>query len=184
MCLLPWAWRNHHILDVWLWTTTNGGVTLYDGFNPVANGASDQRFIASIEGLRSINEIGRDRFFVSRATAWIGQNWSAIPALSVRKIARGWSPVPLSQEFGRPVYRWISAGYSVPFDVLCVIGLLSRRLSGRAKLLLLLPALIVTLAQVMSVGSIRYRIPAEAPLAVLAGVGAMVLVERKVRKFE
>ena len=171
LCLLPWAYRNHHILGEWIWTTTNGGVTLYDGFNSDANGASDQRFIAFTRGLRSINEVGRDRFFVSRAKSWIGHNWRAIPALSIRKICRGWSPIPLSQEFGRPVYRWISAGYSVPFDVLCAIGFFSPRLNRGAKLLLVMPALIVTLAQVLSVGSIRYRIPAEAPLAVLAALG-------------
>jgi hypothetical protein len=34
-----------------------------------------------------------------------------------------------------------------------------------------MPALVVTLAQVLTVGSIRYRMPAEATLAVLAGVG-------------
>ncbi len=40
--LLPWGWRNQRVLGRWVWLSTNGGVTLYDGFNPDASGASDQ----------------------------------------------------------------------------------------------------------------------------------------------
>jgi hypothetical protein len=179
VCLFPWAWRNHRILGSWIWTTTNAGVTLYDGFNPGATGASDQRFVTNPSRLRPINEADRSRFFADAASAWIRHNWRAIPGLSAKKILRGWSPVPLSQDFGRPGYRWISAAYSIPFDLLCLLGLFSARLSPRAKMLLVMPALVVTLAQVISVGSIRYRMPAEAPVAVLAGTGIVGLARRK-----
>ena len=124
----------------------------------------------------------RSRFFSDQARDWIGKNLSDIPSLSVKKILRGWSPVPLSAEFGRPMYRWISAAYAVPFDLLCLLGLFSRRIGRREKFLIVAPALIVTLAQVMSVGSIRYRMPAEAMLAILVGIGISELIGR--RKFE
>ena len=50
-----WGVRNHAVLGRWVWLTTNGGVTKYDGFNPDATGASDQGFLRSLEmrGLRS-----------------------------------------------------------------------------------------------------------------------------------
>ncbi len=178
-CLFPWALRNHHLLGSWIWTTTNGGITLYDGFHPGATGNSDQRFITDQPQLLSINEVQRSEFFQREAKEWIGRNWREIPALSVRKIIRGWSPVPLSKDFGKPMYRLIGAGYNVPFDLLCLLGLFSARLTLRTKLLLVLPALIVTLGQILSVGSIRYRMPAEAPLAVVAAVGAMSLTRRR-----
>jgi len=181
-CLFPWAWRNHQILGVWVWTTTNAGITLYDGFNPAATGASDQRFVTNQSQLRSINEVDRSEFFQASAKHWIRENWRAIPGLSIRKVLRGWSPVPLSQDFAKPVYRLISAAYSIPFDLLCLVGFCSRRLSRTAKVLIAVPALIVTLAQLMSVGSIRYRMPAEAPVAVVAAVGMLDLLDR--RKFE
>jgi 4-amino-4-deoxy-L-arabinose transferase-like glycosyltransferase len=180
VCLFPWAWRNHQMLGQWVWTTTNAGVTLYDGFNPAADGSSNQRFVTQLSGLKSINEVERSRYFSAAAKDWIRKNLSDIPALSVKKILRGWSPVPLSAEFGRPVYRWISAAYALPFDLLCLIGLFSRRILRREKWLLIAPALIVTLAQVLSVGSIRYRMPAEATMAVLVAVGVSTLVDRKV----
>ncbi len=178
--LLPWVWRNHNLLGVNVWTTTNSGMTLYDGFHAGANGSSDQRFTSEMPELRSMNELERSDYLSRKATQWSLEHWKALPALTAKKLLRGWSPVPLSRDFARLVYRWISVSYALPFDLLCLVGLFSRRLNRRAKLLLTMPALVVTLGQAMTVGSIRYRMPAEATLAVLAGVG-MVEVAGKFR---
>jgi 4-amino-4-deoxy-L-arabinose transferase-like glycosyltransferase len=171
--LFPWAWRNHHRFGSWVWTTTNGGVTLYDGFNPAATGASDQRFLAKIPGVCSMRELERSRFLSRSATVWAGHHLGELPMLSIRKVDRTWSPVPLSAEFGRPVYRVVSAAYAIPFDLLVLFGLFSKRLTGAAKLLVVTPAILITVLGILSVGSIRYRMPAEAPLAVLAAAGAI-----------
>ncbi len=172
-CLFPWALRNHQMLGDWVWTTTNAGITLYDGFNPRATGGSDQRFIEGNALPGSMNEAARSRYFRIQAMDWLRGNPLKLPVLSARKILRGWSPVPLSAEFSRPLYRWISGVYCVPFDLLCIAGLFSRQLSRRSKWLLMMPAILLTIAQVLSVGSIRYRMPAEAPIAVVAAVGAV-----------
>ena len=150
-------------------------MTLYDGFHAGATGASDQRFLNAMPDLRPMTEVDRSAALSAAARRWAVDHPGELPALSVRKAARGWSPVPLSAEFGRPAYRWVSAAYAVPFDLLCVVGLCSRRLTRSSKVLLLMPAVAVTVAQVMSVGSIRYRLPAEATLAVLAAVGSVHL---------
>jgi 4-amino-4-deoxy-L-arabinose transferase-like glycosyltransferase len=172
LVMMPWAWRNHHRLGVFLWSTTNDGITAYDGFHPGATGASDQRFVTDFPQVRSMNEVMRSDFFRTQATHWIDSHWAELPALTFRKIFRGWSPVPLSQDFGKPAYRLISVSYELPLDLLCLAGLFSPRLSRQAKWLLITPALVVTLGQAMTVGSIRYRMPAEAPMAVLAAAGA------------
>jgi hypothetical protein len=182
LAMVPWAWRNHKVLGARIWTTTNSGFTLYDGFNPSATGASNQRFITRLPGLMSMNEVQRSDFLAHEARSWAVAHWMRIPALSTVKVLRGWSPVPLSEDYGKPVYRLISAVYAVPFDLVCLAGLFSPRLNRRAKLLVVMPALVVTLGQVISVGSLRYRMPGEAPLAVLAAVGVMDLLRK--RKFE
>jgi hypothetical protein len=57
--------------------------------------------------------------------------------------------------------------------VLVLIGLIRGRLSGRVKLFLLAPAAYFTVVHMLTVGSLRYRVPAEPPLAVLiAGLAA------------
>jgi hypothetical protein len=169
--MLPWVWRNHNMLGQLVLTTTNGGMTLYDGFHSGATGASDQRFIAAMPQLMSINEVQRSAYLQRSAWDWAWSNATQLPALTAHKLLRGWSPITLSQDFGKPVYRLISAGYSVPFDVLCLLGVFSRRLRWQSKLLLLTPALVVTLGMALSVGSIRYRMPAEGPMAVIAATG-------------
>lgn len=185
LCLLPWAIRNHQVLGTFLWTTTNDGVTQYDGFHSGATGASDQRFIADHPELLSMNELERSRFLSAQSRKWIENNPAQLTGLTLQKILRGWSPMPLSREFGSPVHQLISVSYELPMDVLCLIGLFSKRLSPRAKMLIIAPAIMVTLGQAMTVGSIRYRMPAEAPLAVLAAVGSTgVLAKIRMAKFE
>jgi hypothetical protein len=168
LALLPWAFRNHLLLDHWIFTTTNDGVTLYDGFSPAATGASDQRFFDQMPAERSMSEYDRSQSLRRRAIDWAIQNPAGVVILSAKKILRGWSPVPLSQDFGKPVYRLIAAGYAVPFDVAVLGGLLFAQLTRPQKWLLVLPAIGVTAGMVLSVGSMRYVIPAEPALAVLA----------------
>jgi hypothetical protein len=161
---------------------------LYDGFHQGANGASDQRFLAGMPAVLTMNEVARSLYFAAQARQWATAHPIGVVFLSLKKSERGWSPVPLSQDFGKLGYVLVSAAYSIPFDLLCLVGLFSSRLSRRAKLLIATPAASVTLGMLVSVGSIRYRMPAEAPLAVLAACGAMDIVKRlrraKAPKFE
>ena len=190
LTLLPWALRNRGTLGEWVWLTTNGGVTRYDGFNPDATGASDQSFLASHEmnHLRKMSELERDAYLSDLAGQWISRTWQDDPTrlfrLTLAKLARTWSPIPLSEEFGgRRLYRVIAWLYSIPFYVLVVVGLWGTGLWGTAvprtgKLLLLAPAAYFTLVHAMSVGSLRYRIPTEPLLAMLAAAGFAALSAR------
>jgi hypothetical protein len=178
LSLLPWAIRNHRVLGQWVWVTTNGGVTLYDGFNPQATGASDQRFVRDMPELQSMNEVQRSRYLQQRARQWAVDHPARLPELTLAKSARTWSPVPLSREFGRPAYRLLSAAYAIPFDLLVLIGLFSPALSRRGKWLLITPALYFTLVHALSVGSLRYRVPIEPELAVIAAAGIGALFTR------
>ncbi len=170
--MLPWAWRNHRVLGTWIWTTTNGGITAYDGFNPDATGASDQAiFLRDMPWLahNDWTEVQRDRYFAERARAYAMANpWRAI-RLAGSKIARTWSPVPLSDDYGHGVYFYAGLLYSLPVQLLTLWGLVvCRRLSPGVKVFLMIPAVYFTLVHAMSVGSLRYRIPAEPPLMVIA----------------
>jgi len=71
--------------------------------------------------------------------------------------------------------------YSLPFDALVILGLCYGPTSRAVKVFLVLPAIYITVVHAMSVGSLRYRLPAEPPMAILAALGAQVLVVRKAR---
>ncbi len=167
--LAPWAMRNRAILGRTIWLTTNGGITLYDGVRPGATGASDQRFVKAMPELQSMNELQRDDLFQRL-------NWQAIHAdplrimnLAAVKTARTWSPVPLSEQFGsNRLYVLVGLGYGVPLFALALWGLIRSELPWRVRLLLIAPAILITLMHALSVGSLRYRLPADPLLAVIA----------------
>ena len=113
----------------------------------------------------------------------------ALPVLNERavelaaiKIARTWSPLPLSTEYGRPLYQLAGMLYALPFDLLVIAALLRGHrppgtgLPGMTKAFLLLPAIYFTVVHAMTVGSLRYRLPVEPPMAVLAAAGCQPLL--------
>lgn len=168
LLLLPWAYRNLRVVGEWVWTSTNGGITSYDGFNPDATGASDQTFVQAMPQLRGMSEIGRNHYLAEKAREYAWANPGRVWELTLAKLARTWSPRPLSNEFSRPLYVIGALAYSIPFDLLVIVGLCGIGLPRSAKMFLIAPALYLTLAAVASVGSLRYRIPAEVPLAIIA----------------
>jgi len=177
LALLPWAYRNHRILGSWISGTTNDGITFYDGFRPGATGASDQSFLKDDEAYlrEKTSELSRSRMFGKLATEAILKDPLRAIRLGFIKIARTWSPVPLSQEYRGLKYWLVGLLYTVPFDVLVIVGFArSKALTAPAKLLLLTPALYFTLIHAASVGSLRYRIPVEPPMAVIAAAGIRI----------
>ena len=168
LMLLPWAIRNHHVLGRWIWTSTNAGITRYDGFNPDATGASDQSFVAAMPQLRSMSETERNDYLAREADDFIRQRPMDSIKLAWAKVLRTWSPRPLSSEFSRTLYVAVALAYAVPFFTLFVLGWVTSPMPATAKLFLAAPAAYLTLAAVLSVGSLRYRIPAEVPMAVVA----------------
>lgn len=169
LVLLPWAVRNEVRVHSWVWTTTDKGITRYDGFNPDATGASDQAFVKRMPLLNLMDEVARDRYLSDLADEYVRAHPLRDVQLAGMKIARTWSPVPLSQQFGsRRLLVVIGLCFGLPVDLLILAGLLRRRLPRSAKALLLVPAIYFTAAATLSVGSLRYRIPADPPMAILA----------------
>jgi hypothetical protein len=173
--LAPWAWRNSTVIGHWLWTTSNSGVTAWDGFNPDATGASDQSGLRMMPQLASMNEVERSTYLSSRATDYIRQNPRHAAELAAIKAGRTWSPMPLSADYGNWMYRLAGLGYALPFDLLVLAGICAAPIRRSAKAFLLAPAVYFTLVHMASVGSLRYRVPVEPPLAVLAAAGATMI---------
>ena len=170
--LLPWAIRNHARLGAWIWLTTNGGITLYDGFNPSADGGSDQAFVGSTRNLSGMDEVQRDRVFQQKAIEFIQSHPATAIRLVIVKILRTWSPFPLSESYRSDVrYVAVGAAYAIPLFVLTIIGLWRGSLTASQRVFLLMPAIYITIMHGVTIGSLRYRIPADIPMAVIAASG-------------
>ncbi|MBC7785046.1 MAG: glycosyltransferase family 39 protein [Burkholderiales bacterium] len=180
LCLLPWGLRNLQRIGTPVFTTTNGGITLYDGLNPRADGSSNQGFFRNWPELKSMDEVQRSRYLGLMAVQYARENPKRAMQLAGLKIARTWSPMPLSAEYGsNRLYVIAGLGFVAPLFLLAIAGLRSRRINRSAKLYLLLPAIYFTAVHAMTIGSLRYRIPADVPIAVLAAVGVVRLTERR-----
>lgn len=168
LALLPWAIRNRGLLHSWVWLDTNAGYTFYDGYNPDATGASDQKFVKYMPQLRQMDELNRSKYLRNLAIDYARAHPRHVLELAAAKFVRTWSPMPLSEQFSQRKYQLVGLLYSLPFDLLVLWGLAAGNLSRSAKVYVLLPAIYLSGIHMLTVGSLRYRLPAEAPLAILA----------------
>ena len=170
LALLPWAMRNRALLGRSIFTTTNDGFTFYDGLNPDATGASDQSWVEQWPLLPNLSEVQRSDYLKGKAFAFAREHPGRVLALVPTKLTRTWSPWPLSAEFGSRRNVIISTLHAVPLFVLAAIGVFNSRFRRTTRLFLLMPAIAITIMHGLTVGSLRYRMPADATLAVLAAV--------------
>ena len=184
LMVVPWAWRNQRVLGKWVWTTTNEGVTAYDGFNPGATGASDQAFLRGMPWLNSMSEVERSDVLSQMAHQFIREHPSRSAWLAFVKLRRTWSPFPLSRQFGGWKQKTILFVYALPLDLLVLASLMGPLAAGlrrSAKMLLMTPAAYFSIVHMLSVGSLRYRVPIEPTLAIVAS-GAVAMCCQRLRK--
>lgn len=178
--LLPWAWRNMNEAGGWIWLTTNDGFTAYDSFNPEADGSSNQAKFRARLAETPMPEVARSQYLSNEAKTYAVQHPGRVVTLAFAKLGRFWSPIPLSADFGRRwLYVMVCGLYAVPLFVFAAIGVWRGGLGRRATLILLLPAVYFSAVHSLAVGSLRYRVPCDVPLAVLAAAGVMSFVRPK-----
>ncbi len=171
LLLWPWNNRNWHITGQPVMTTLWSGPSLYDGLNPNATGASDMRFMEEDGLLTKLDETSLNRHYWNAAWLYARNNPGRSIQLAFVKIGRLWSPWLNASEAN----RWF---VQVPI-VIAYLVLIGGAAAGiwieRRNLLLLgitlAPAILTTGVHSLFVGSVRYRLPIEFPLAVLAAVG-------------
>ncbi len=175
--LSPWIVRNALVLEAWVPTTTNSGITLYDGWNADnTTGGSDQAFVPLMPELSLMSEVERNNHLRDKAVEAMRRDpWRTVE-LAVKKVGRTWSPVPLSEP--RLLVRVVGGVFVGSLFVLALIGLMRGPGGWRMKVLLLTPIVTLTLLHAASVGSMRYRLPIDPLLCVLATGGLAVLTTR------
>jgi len=177
--LLPWALRNRQVTGQFCWLTHRGGISLYDGVQPGATGASDLGSIKQMEAVRGLDEAAWDRYFRDRSWEQIRAEPGRMMRLAWVKIARTWNPLPNVDTYQSTAVRWVSAAWTLPVYVLAVVGAWRLRRRRWEVAGLLLPAVYILLLHAVFVGSVRYRLPAMPFLEILTAVGFVgKLIER------
>ena len=169
--LSPWVGRNYsvtgHLVPTILW----GGPSLYDGLHPGATGDSDMAFFEQDQLMATMSEYEMDREYRRRAMTFAWENPGRAMWLAVEKQRRYWSLFPNAAQFRDAKLQAIVLLTTLPLFVFALCGAwLARR---DVSLLTLTAGSMVLFAglHLLFVGSLRYRLPAEYPLAVLAALG-------------
>ncbi|MBM3998128.1 MAG: glycosyltransferase family 39 protein [Planctomycetes bacterium] len=182
--MAPWWWRNYREIGRFVPTTLQVGASLYDGWNPRADGASRMDFVPSFtrdlanergvrpDASRTPFEVELDRRMAGAAIDWARRHPRRVVELAWIKAGRMWSPWPNDERFGSFGLRSLVALTYVPLVAGACIGLWRFASRGWPVTLCLLPAVYLTLLHIVFVSSLRYREPAMFGLAILATAGA------------
>jgi len=172
----PWVLRNHSATGHWVITTLWVGPSLYDGLNPDATGDSDMTFFDRENLLGQMSEYEMDQTYRRRAWAFAAANPGRALQLAVIKAGRYWSPWPNAAQFRQPVVKYGLLAATLPLYLFALIGLWTQRRDWRLWLVALGPAVFFGAVHMLFVGSIRYRLPAELPLWILAAAGIVAVL--------
>ncbi|MFM7056760.1 MAG: ArnT family glycosyltransferase [Planctomycetota bacterium] len=173
LVLFPWAWRNQRICGHWVYTSLWSGPSLYDGLHTGATGASDMRFFDDEQLSRRMSEYAVNEEYKRRAWEFAVSEPGRALELAAVKAGRFLSPALRAEGFSGGLLSLVSGiWYAVLVALVFRGSWIVWRCGCWPKLLLLwLPFLQFLLIHLVFVGSIRYRLPVEFPLLVLAGSG-------------
>ena len=173
----PWTVRNYAVHGCFVPVTTQAGWVLYESANPLATGGTwEEREIPIAHELVGLSEIEWSRHLRRRAMEFIRENPGKMAWLAVQKQARFWNPVPNAKELRTKrniVIGLLSSGVML---VCALVGTVCVVRRGAPGVLLLGPVIYYTLVHCVFLGSIRYRLPVEPFLIILAAHGMMVVV--------
>lgn len=173
LLLAPWVIRNYRVLHRFVPGTTMSGRVFWEGNNPRSSGGPCRYFLPEIE---SLEEGERDRAYYRATFDGIRRNPRRFLGLLGAKFVRFWNIVPNAAEYARPLYRLISIssfGLLLPFFVLGFLLTLRDRSLWPIHALILM----FTAVHVVLLASIRYRVPLEPFVILLAVVGFLYLAD-------
>ena len=168
--MLPWIVRNYRVTGHWVVTSLWSGPSLYDGLNPQADGSSNMKFFDHDNVMATMSEYEMNAHYQQLAFEYVRENPGAAVVLAGRKVLNFLQPVPASTSTEWAF--WAACGTSgVLMVALCLAGIRTRLLDSVGLLVVLGPFLLFLGVHMVFVGSLRYRLPAEFPLAILAAAG-------------
>jgi 4-amino-4-deoxy-L-arabinose transferase-like glycosyltransferase len=181
LTLLPWAIRNQRVTGHFVLTTLWMGPSLYDGLNPTATGDSEMSFFDRENLLATMSEYDVNKEYARRAREFAWSNPVRAIQLGFIKFWRYWKPWPNAGQFNTWP-QWIAVlASSVPLFAASLLGIWLARPNWIVLVLTLGPVLYFAAVHSVFVGSIRYRLPAEYPMTLLAALGlSAVLAQQRI----
>lgn len=171
--MAPWWVRNYVLFETFVPFSTSASANLYLGNNPKNPHAGidwsadvDQEVVARVAAIQ--DEIARSRAFSGLAWGYIRAEPAAFLERAGRKFLRFWNIVPNAKEYRSWFYWTVSAASFAPVLVLAVLCAFGWRRQAALFAPIYLLIGYFTLLHVVTIASLRYRLPIEPLLIVMA----------------
>ena len=181
----PWTVRNYVAFDgAFIPGTLGSGLVMWEGNNPWNDrgGVSQPEWARHLwppeEVLTSMNEYQIDEWQKSKAIAHIRAEPGRFVRVSLRRFVRFWNFFPNAKEYRSPFYRWVSFVSIAPIVILALVYPLLRWKRWRQWSLVAMLIAYYTVLHVVTIGSIRYRLPLEPTLVAVAAASLVALWSR------
>jgi len=176
--MTPWWVHNAKAYGSFVRLTPGAGTALYAGNNPLnRSGGGNIGIDYDLTGFANIADpLERDRALRNAAIAYIVQNPQRFVELAALKFLRIWRLWPVHEAYRTTAAAVVLFASLVPVLLLAGLGLYVNRGQLRRLSPVLLFGIGYTAAHMVLVGTIRYRLPLEPFLIILAGAGASYLV--------
>jgi 4-amino-4-deoxy-L-arabinose transferase-like glycosyltransferase len=180
--MAPWWLYNYHRYGQFVRLDLAAGIVLYTGNNPLntSGGGVGKGQDVNLGVLPTITDpIERDAALKREAIDYIKADPWHFVAMMPAKFLRLWRPWPYAGEYQNPLIVAVSVASAVPAFILALIGF---ALTLRTYFIRLLPCLAyvgyLTFVHVVTFGSVRYRVPLEPVVLILAAAGLFEVLRR------
>jgi hypothetical protein len=177
--LAPWTLRNYLVFHEFVPLTTMGGYTFYEGNSPY-NRTGGPGGALPFPDTRGMGEVEKGRFLRQEALRAIREHPGRMPRLLWSKFRRLWNVRPNTDNaayVSRPIVLASAASFT-PVLVLFVVGLVLSWKRRRELIYLYLLVLHTMAINLVFVSSLRYRLPLEPFMIVVASYALAVIAAR------
>jgi hypothetical protein len=178
--LFPWMLRNYLVFHACVPLTTMGGYTFYEGNSP-HNSTGGPGGSLPFPDTRGMSEIEKDRFLRQEAIRAIRENPHRMTGLIWSKFKRLWN-IKLNTDNPAYASRLTVLASMISFTpvlILFIIGLVVSWKRRRELIYLYLLILHTTAINLAFVSSLRYRLPLE-PFMIIVASYALVVVSHRI----
>lgn len=186
LTMTPWWIRNYSVHGEFVATSVGeSGKVFYSGNNPKNQsgggiGKIDVDF-SSFEHIQDLKE--RDRAMWKAGIEWIKENPRDWMVLEIKKLIRFYSPIFYAEQYNKWYYNLISVlSYGIIF-LLFLYSLFQHRTKFLYYSPLLLYTVLLTAVHLVFIASLRYRLPLEPFMIIMAApIITQLLVKKRFEK--
>jgi len=177
----PWWAHNYARYGEFVHLNLAGGMVLYTGNNPLnaSGGGITGKDVDFTPFAQFKDPVRRDAAMRDAAVDYIKAHPSHFLAMMPVKFARLWRPWPYTGEYQSASIVAVSVISAVPIFLLALTGLALTLVRHFARLLPCIAyAGYLTAVHVVTIGSVRYRVPIEPVVLILAAAGLVGLLRK------